>query len=120
VADNRNPESAACLDQCLSEASAAESTDDPDDVKRSKGRAKQVAKCARRCPGVERRPNQSCAAPIEGEVSQCRNYVHEEAIREANPVGIVAVSLAAAAVITISVLCIVSLSTGGTCGIDTR
>jgi hypothetical protein len=111
VADG-SPESMSCLDQCVATADE-ERGEETADIKRSQEQDKKLTRCVRKCPGVERRPNETC--PDGSEASRCRDHPHQEAIREANPVGIVGVSLGAAALITLSVVCVVA----GGC-IDTR
>jgi hypothetical protein len=71
--------------------------DTTEDLKSSRDQAKKVAKCARGCPGVESRSDATCPEAGDGESSPCWDFVHKEPIREANPVGIAAVALGAAA-----------------------
>jgi hypothetical protein len=74
------------------------------DSSRSRDRAKKVAKCARQCPGVESRPNETCAAGAERASEPCRDYTHEEPVREVNPEGVVAVAIGAAALTALMIL----------------
>jgi hypothetical protein len=110
VIDGRDPESVTCLDRCFQAAPAErpESDDEVADLKHSRERALRIAKCARRCPGVQTRPNEMCAEGVagDGDASQtatCRDYVHDEPIRAANPVGIVGVAIGAVALIALAI-----------------
>jgi hypothetical protein len=73
------------------------------DLKISRDRAKRVTKCVRRCPGVECRSNEPCPEDTDREASPCWDYVHEERIREVNPVAIVGIALGAAALTAFTV-----------------